>query len=378
MRKLKRRFGALIVAAACTCSGLAEAAYVYNAGAAYAGDTPLSLNSDGLNHQDFAAVLRQGGAKPRVGVILLHGRGENTFDGHVILPLRLELNTIGYTTLSIDIPVPQPLTYPNPFAYQKYQADANGANYVFPELYARVRAATAELRARGMNEVVLVGFSLGSRLGSAYLRYGDPISLPIPAIGYIGVGMASDGVAQLLDTPTSLGGVTVPVLDMYGFFDNPTVLSSATARMDAYGGPSYTQFLQQGARHQWVGYEPQLVGEATTWLNDIAPVAAVAKPGNYAKMLQAFGTALRYFGLPRGIVTSLGAKIDAAASALRRGDRNAARGSLLAFGNEVEAQRGKKIAEPIADRLLDRARQLLEIVVTTAFESGPAPASPRR
>ena len=267
------RLWALLLAAVVSHSGLAGAAYTYNVNALSPGDTFLTLNSTGNGGSDsFAAVIRGGAGNPSVGVILLHGRGENTFDGHVILPLRIDLSARGYTTLSIDTPVPAPtLGFPNPYDYRNFREDATtGANYVFPELYARVRTATDELMSLGRDKAVLVGFSMGSRLGSAYMRYGEAGSIPI--IGFVGVGMASDAVASLLDTPTSLAGVTVPVLDLYGSQDNATVLSSVADRLSAYSGPSYTQFQQIGAEHQWVGYEAELIGQVAPWLAAVAPV----------------------------------------------------------------------------------------------------------
>ncbi|OGL87267.1 hypothetical protein A3I40_02210 [Candidatus Uhrbacteria bacterium RIFCSPLOWO2_02_FULL_48_12] len=55
--------------------------------------------------------------------------------------------------------------------------------------------------------------------------------------------------------------------------------------------------------------------------------------------------AVRSLSLPRGIERSFLAKLGAAARSLDRGDRNAARGQLGAFVNEVSAQEGKALAE---------------------------------
>lgn len=50
-------------------------------------------------------------------------------------------------------------------------------------------------------------------------------------------------------------------------------------------------------------------------------------------------------GIPRGICTSLTAKLTAAKSALARGDATAARGQVAAFAAELTAQRGKGLDE---------------------------------
>jgi pimeloyl-ACP methyl ester carboxylesterase len=256
----------------------ADAAYIYNADALSAGDNLVSLDSSGFGGSDvFNSVLRTPGTTPSTGIILLHGRGESYLDGHVILPLRLSLESLGYTTLSIDTPIPKPIDQiaTPPVAYSNYERDASGigSNYVFPELYARVRTAADYLQAQGVTQVVLVGFSLGARFGAADMAYGG--GTPIPIVGYIGVGMGADPLVSLLDSPTSLMNVTEPVLDLYGSMDNTGpfgVVDSAAARAFNYAGSDYTQLVQIGSGHQWVGYEPQLIGDATDWLDRIAPI----------------------------------------------------------------------------------------------------------
>ena len=217
----------------------AEAAYIYNAAALSAGDSLVTLDSTGFGGSDsFNGVLRTAGGTPSTGIILLHGRGESYLDGHVILPLRLSLEGSGYTTLSIDTPVPKlaDQTVTPDIAYTNYRNDASsgGSNYVFPEVYARVRTAADFLKGQGATQAVLVGFSLGSRFGAAYLAYGDAASIPI--LGYVGVGMGADPLVNLLDTPTSLAGVTQPVLDLYGSNDNFAVLNSVGDRASNYAG----------------------------------------------------------------------------------------------------------------------------------------------
>ncbi len=253
----------------------AEAAYIYNADALSAGDSLVTLDSTGFGGSDsFNGVLRTASGTPSTGIILLHGRGESYLDGHVILPLRLSLEDSGYTTLSIDTPVPKlaDQTVTPDIAYTNYQNDASsgGSNYVFPEVYARVRTAADFLMGQGATQAVLVGFSLGSRFGAAYLAYGGTASIPIQ--GYVGVGMGADSLVSLLDTPTSLAGVTQPVLDLYGSNDNFAVLNSVGDRASNYTGSDYTQLSQIGSGHQWLGYEPQLVGDVSVWMDRIAPV----------------------------------------------------------------------------------------------------------
>ena len=56
----KKHFCALLLAVACTNSGLGGAAYTYNLGAMTSGDTPLALDSTSNGGADsFSAVLRE-------------------------------------------------------------------------------------------------------------------------------------------------------------------------------------------------------------------------------------------------------------------------------------------------------------------------------
>ncbi|SRR5260370_23199474 len=68
---------------------------------------------------------------------------------------------------------------------------------------------------------------------------------------------------------------------------------------------------------------------------------------------------LKAFDLPQGTKTSLLAKLEAASSALQRGERQAASGQLGAFQNEVSAQSGKNIQTEIAVGLIEIARTII-------------------
>ena len=61
-------------------------------------------------------------------------------------------------------------------------------------------------------------------------------------------------------------------------------------------------------------------------------------------------------GLPSGTANSLIVKLQAAANALDRDNTQAACGSLGAFINEVNAQKGKKLTSAQADSLLAGSR----------------------
>jgi pimeloyl-ACP methyl ester carboxylesterase len=255
------------------------------------GDQLLSLTDTGGN---FGGVLRVGAGNPAVGLILLHGRGADYTDGHVILPLRDTLNAAGYTTLSIDTPQPSVnITNGKITDYGNYLYDltANPApNTVFPELYDRVVSAETELKSLGVQDLILVGFSLGSRMGSAFMANTN-IQNPLNVLGFIGVGMGSELTpgAQLLDTQTTIAGINKPVLDLFGSLDQEASPGAST-RKNNYNGSSYTQLIisqtllnppnTQAVNHQLIGYEDQLTQNVGNWMASYAPLTTpVPLPG---------------------------------------------------------------------------------------------------
>ena len=241
----------------------------------------LSSIAEGGNTASFNGLLLDGTAGSNVGVVLLHGRTGNS-DSVVVSELRQSINSIGYTTLSIDEPVPATGTN-----FIDYVNDVNGDNVVFPELYARVRTSINVLENRGITEVVLLGFSLGGRMASAHVARGQIDELPIA--GMIGIGMYASSIGiDPLNTALTLDEVSVPVLDIFG--DNDAIaVSTAALRLSAYNsgtGTNYTQTMVECidslidcVPHHFDGYRgignPVLETEVNNWLASNAPIVPV-------------------------------------------------------------------------------------------------------
>lgn len=201
-----------------------------------------TLNSvaEGGSRYFKAELLEQNPSVKNTGIVLLHGRGGNP-NSAVVRQLRKDLYGRGYTTLSIQEPVPSPYTEGTLVPFQAYVDDINGGNYVFPETYARVRTAINALSTEGIKNIVLIGFSMGSRMVSAHMANGIIDELPI--IGVIGVGMYGTSIDPLNITST-ISAITAPVLDIYGDKDINAV-NTAIAHKSAYEGAGmgakYTQ-----------------------------------------------------------------------------------------------------------------------------------------
>lgn len=239
----------------------------------------LSSIAEGGNTADFTGLLLEGANNPNVGVVLLHGRNGSA-DGTVVSELRHSINAAGYTTLSIDEPVPDAGT-----RFSDYVNDVNGPNKVFPESYARVRTAINELETRRIKQVVLFGFSLGGRMASAHVARGQIDELPITAM--IGVGLYANSIDPL-NVADTLDEVSVPVLDIFG--DNDlTAVNTAAARLAAYesgSGTSYTQLMVECldtsldcVPHNFSGYRgaanPVLETRVNDWLVSNAPIVPI-------------------------------------------------------------------------------------------------------
>lgn len=126
----------------------------------------------------------------------------------------------------------------------------------------------------------------------------------------------------------------------------------------------------------------QLTNPRLSFYGTVASVQAIGEMSDpaeaYAEMLEAFVAVLKELRLVRNIETSLTSKLEAAAVALRLGNQDAASAGLGAFGNEVEAQRGKQIPEATSVALLhwrDSLQQALEITESLRESKQPGPSS---
>ncbi len=210
----------------------------------------------------FGALLLAG--DPHLpGIVLFHGRNSNP-DGPVVGQLRRSLAAAGYTTLSLENPLP-----PTGDEFADYLTDVGGPNYVFPEAGARAAAALRELQRLNVRSVVLLGFSMGSRLLSAFLASDKNERLPI--LGFVGLGLGVNGAGPLNAT-TTLRNVRVPVLDICGDAD-ADVANSAPHRKASYEagpGKSYRQVvLTGGIPHNFAGAGAELERTVLDWLRKL-------------------------------------------------------------------------------------------------------------
>ena len=189
---------------------------------------------DGPQGRKFLGLHAEA-AQARAGLLIVHGIGVHPDHG-IVGALRSSLADAGYVTLSIQMPV--------------LKAEATPREYqpVFQDAAARIRAAASWLRGKGAGTVVLVSHSLGSAMSQAYFE-GMPES---PFAGWVCMGLSGPF--------GSMRNVRVPVLDVYGENDLPSVLRSDWRRRISVASlPGSRQVKIANADHFYSGKEKELV-----------------------------------------------------------------------------------------------------------------------
>ena len=190
---------------------------------------PLKLSSG----REFLGLFTEK-KQARTAIVLVHGLGVHPDHG-VVGSLRSLLADLGYTTLSIQMPV------------QRAEAAADAYPALFPEAAARIEAAAGWLAAKGYPRPVLLSHSMGSRMANVY--YERAAAAPFAAWISLGITVDYDNLRK----------VRVPILDVYGENDFPQVLGASPRRRSALSGmPGSKQVVIAGADHYYTGHETAL------------------------------------------------------------------------------------------------------------------------
>ena len=212
---------------------------------------PVHLDADG--HPILALHTEAADGGSGRAVLVMHGRGFHPDWPEVAAPLRAELPEHGWETLSLQMPV-----LGKTATYYDYVP-------IFAAAFPRIRAGIEYLRERGADTVVLAAHSCSAHMAMAFVRHHGDAAFD----GFIGIGMGATDVGQPMREPFPLAEMTVPVLDLFGDEDYPSVPGKAPDRLAAIrtaGHPRSAQHMIPGADHFFRDMDEELVGAVAEWL----------------------------------------------------------------------------------------------------------------
>lgn len=208
------------------------------------------LDADG--HQ-FLSIYTEAETVSTNGMIVIHGTGFHPNWDQVVRPVRVKMTEHGWNTLSIQMPV-----LDKDAAYEDYVA-------LYPEVPARIQAAKDYLTEQGVNYVVIVAHSQGATMASYYLAHNDHNIAALVAIG-----MSAQHIEPHINSAKSLKNIDIPVLDIYGSKDFPSVLATSEQRsIGAAHNQKYTQSVIANAYHFFDDHEAQLLEALRNWLEEL-------------------------------------------------------------------------------------------------------------
>jgi len=221
----------------------------------------LELTEGAAKGRKFLTILT-GGTNKTTALILAHGVGVHP-DHSLIGGLRTKLADIGYTTLSIQMPVAK-------------SEEVTARDYypaLFPEAGDRLATAARYLHGKGYKSVVLVAHSMGSWMANVYL-----IETPNPPFAaWVALGVTGRyWGASLISIPWLgiewfPGKLRLPTLDVYGENDLAAGVEAAPSRARALAHiPRSEQVMIPGADHFYAGREDQVVQAIDRFIRKLA------------------------------------------------------------------------------------------------------------
>jgi len=190
--------------------------------------------------------------KSRGAVIVAHGRGWNP-DFELYGTLRTRLAELGYTTLSIQLPV-----LPSTAILGLYVP-------LYPDARERFQLAVDFLKAKGHKNIGIVSHSLGATMANQYLIRTDDAS--VRAWVFIGILQGLEEAFR----------IRIPVLDVFGSNDwTVTMWGAPERREQILKIPGSAQVEVAGAKHFFEDKEEELLKIVVAFLDRSFGVKPVA------------------------------------------------------------------------------------------------------
>ena len=194
------------------------------------------------NQREFMGIYTPSETDTKLTAILVHGLGVHPDWTQVIQPLRVALTERGFNTLSIQMPV-----LANGISGDSYTP-------LFGNADQRIRTSINYIESEGLVPDVLIAHSMGSKMSSHYLSNNNN---KIKRFVAIGMGEGS---------PKYLNKINIPVLDLYGNDDIPSVLSVTRQKKQASShNPNYTQKMVN-LDHFFNDKDTLLINTVSSWL----------------------------------------------------------------------------------------------------------------
>jgi len=212
--------------------------------------------TDNLKHSFLSIYMPSEAKKIKGGAIIMHGRGMHPEWKDVTQPLRTQLPTHGWHTLSIQMPV--------------LNKNAKYYDYVdiLDEAGPRIDAAINFMQSKGIRNIVLIAHSCSIHMSMHWLRNNPASNIN----AYIGIGMGATDYKQPMRQNFPLEQLKFPVLDIYGSDDYPAVRAMATDRLKMIkkaGNASSSQLIVTGSDHYHKDNDAPLIEKITVWLNQL-------------------------------------------------------------------------------------------------------------
>ncbi len=207
----------------------------------------LKDTSDEKVEKEFFSLYTKAEKPKKLAVLLMHGIGAHPDWPQLINPLRTLLPESGWSVLSIQLPI--------------LANDAKPEDYepLVSEASTRIHVSIEYLHSQGFKEVVIVAHSMGTVMASHYLaESGERIA------GYVAIGMPENNTQHLAK-------IDLPLLDLYGSEDLPTVLGSSKARATASAANKlFQQKSVKDADHFFEGMDDALFKIVSSWLDGVS------------------------------------------------------------------------------------------------------------
>jgi len=209
------------------------------------GDAVWLKQKNGHQFLSLYTEAKGGAGAAHGAAIVAHGRGWSP-DFELYGMLRTKIADLGYTTLSIQLPV-----LPGTTKLGEYED-------TYPDARERFQIAVDYLKAKGYRNIAIVSHSLGATMANQYLIKTDDTT--VKAWVFIGI---VNGLVEMFR-------IKIPVLDVFGSNDwVETVWGAGERNKQILKNPGSAQIMVPDAEHFFDGKEDMLAGIVVTFLDQI-------------------------------------------------------------------------------------------------------------